>query len=170
MGCTLCTATKFCAKLVPSCCRHKLVSCLTNKDDLTLLEKIQSNIMRKKLEEQTPCTRENGFVSTQSLIFGGLVGNAASTKALMFVRPKVVEMWNELEKMQPSSKQLHVCGPPGTGKSTVAWAWACFTAQQKNVVWVNVDKFRQRLTIYYFFNQRMQSFEGITEVFKTYWM
>ena len=57
--------------------------------------------MEKKLENQSPCTRENTFVRTHSLKLSGLVcedDDNSNANALMFVRPKVVEMWNELEK------------------------------------------------------------------------
>ena len=135
MGCIITTAEKCCVSLVPSCLCRKLITPLLVDD-----------LVEKKLEKQAACTKENTYVHTNSQILGGLVGeDGKNINPLMFVRPKVVEMWNELEKIQPRT-QLHVRGPPGTGKTTVAWAWACFTAQQNNVLWVHVHKFRQRLS------------------------
>ena len=149
MGCVIVTANNYCSHLLPSCCRHKLVGCLVKK----------RNVLHKKLEDQDPCITQNKIVRTKSLKFGGLVGkDDINTSALMFVRSKVVEMWNELDNIQPR-KQLQVCGPPGTGKTTVAWAWACYTAQKQNVLWVHVNKFTQRLTICHFFCKCMRSFE-----------
>ena len=52
----------------------------------------------------------------------------------MFLRPEAVAEWEQLNNF---NKVLHVEGPPGTGKSTIAWAWACFKARDTNVVWVH---------------------------------
>ena len=124
--------------------------------------------MDKQLERQEPCSgqqMQNQFVRTHSRTFSGLIrpNDDHNANLLIFVRPSVVEMWNALDKMEGG--QLHVLGSPGTGKTTVAWAWACFKAQQRNVLWANISKTKQTTTICHFSNKRMNHFQGSTKHF-----
>ena len=57
-------------------------------------------------------------------------------------------MWSELDNLSSTQEieRLNVTGPPGTGKSTVAWAWACFksfgsgTKNAKSILWVHLNQ------------------------------
>jgi hypothetical protein len=84
------------------------------------------------LHDQLPCNDENSFVNAQHLKAAGWREN----EQLLFVRPEAVELWQKLESFD---KALHIEGPPGTGKSTLAWAWACFKAKTQKVLWVHRD-------------------------------
>ena len=52
---------------------------------------------------------------------------------------KQLTTWGWMQELvSPNSPHriLMVEGPPGTGKSTITWAWACFLAQRRrSVVW-----------------------------------
>ena len=55
----------------------------------------------------------------------------------VFVREETLSLWKAIENAVLSDRNLRVTGPPGTGKSTEAWAWACWKARdsKKKVVW-----------------------------------
>jgi hypothetical protein len=86
------------------------------------------------LHPQAACDELNGFFTVENLDAAGLVGT--STSQLLFVRQEALDEWNGLESFNGAFK---VDGPPGTGKSSIAWAWACFKAQTHSVLWVHVD-------------------------------
>ena len=56
------------------------------------------------------------------------------------MRSETVELWNALN--DTGDKNLSVDGPPGTGKSTEAWAWALWKAKKDNVTvtWYHLTK------------------------------
>ena len=54
----------------------------------------------------------------------------------IYLRQEAVEQWNGLESLE---KCVHIEGSPGTGKSTLTWAWACYMAASTNIVWVQCD-------------------------------
>jgi hypothetical protein len=56
------------------------------------------------------------------------------------VRDETVELWNALQNTGGNS--LSVDGPPGTGKSTEAWAWALWKAKKDKVTvtWYHLTK------------------------------
>ena len=118
-----------------------------------------------ELVAQEPCVEPNSFVTARLRTHSGL--DSSRDDLIMFVRPKVVEMWKQLENLRKpgGTQNLHVSGPPGTGKSTVAWAWACFTAKTHNVLWVHLNKSAGRITICHFFNKRMHVEQAGTNEF-----
>ena len=103
---------------------------------------------------QAECANVNGFVQCHHLVAGGWKGGDSQR---VFLRPEAVAEWERLNKLidrgddgndhnhdnndddgnDGRSKVLHIEGPPGTGKSTIAWAWACFKAQDTNVLWIH---------------------------------
>ena len=85
-----------------------------------------------ELHKQDACVEDNSFVQTKNLQCGGWTDD----EHLLFIRPEAAALWNKLNHFD---KALHIEGPPGTGKSTIAWAWACAMAQQKDVLWVHRD-------------------------------
>jgi hypothetical protein len=84
------------------------------------------------LLDQLACNDENSFVKAQHLKAAGW----SEGEQLLFVRPEAVELWQKLESFD---KALHIEGPPGTGKSTLAWVWACYKAKTQSVLWVHRD-------------------------------
>jgi hypothetical protein len=75
---------------------------------------------------------DDTFVKAENLQCGGW----SDEEQLLFIRPEAAALWKQLNAFD---KALHVEGPPGTGKSTIAWAWACSQAKEKNVLWVHRD-------------------------------
>jgi hypothetical protein len=83
--------------------------------------------------DQDRCDSNTPFVKATNLTCGGW----SNDEQLLFVRPEAVALWLALDNMD---KALHVEGPPGTGKSTISWAWACFRAKQNmSLLWVHRD-------------------------------
>ena len=75
-------------------------------------------------------------------------------------------MWDELDKLtSPRSRtfvQLNVVGPPGTGKSMVAWAWTCFTSCQKlnkNILWIHLNKGDNSIYLCHFRDGKMMTYQ-----------
>ena len=62
----------------------------------------------------------------------------------VFVREETLSLWNAIEHTVQLNQNLRISGPPGTGKSTEAWAWACWKAREskKKVVWFHFSKNR----------------------------
>jgi ABC-type cobalamin/Fe3+-siderophores transport system ATPase subunit len=79
---------------------------------------------------QVERAQENEFIECHHMNAGGWKDDTQH----VYLRKHAVDEWN---KLCQSNKVLHIEGPPGTGKSTIAWAWACFTAQKETVVWVH---------------------------------
>ena len=69
-------------------------------------------------------------------------GTDCSDECLIFVRKETAEMWSTLETKTALGVNLLVGGPPGTGKSTEAWAWARWKAHatEKKVTWFHFSK------------------------------
>ena len=90
------------------------------------------------LHHQAPCDGAGGVthVDVGNLLAGGWPVD----KQRIFVRPQVAGQWRRLQGLleDEDHSTLKVEGPPGTGKSTVAWAWACHLAGHGHaVVWVH---------------------------------
>mgnify|MGYP003884390987 CR=1 FL=1 len=84
------------------------------------------------LRYQASCGTEGKTV----LINAALRGKWNNTPRRIYLRKQAVAQWKKLDSLR---KVLHVTGPPGTGKSTIAWAWACHKAASTNIVWVQCD-------------------------------
>eukprot|EP00750_Incisomonas_marina_P022424 INCI4969.11.p1 GENE.INCI4969.11~~INCI4969.11.p1 ORF type:complete len:503 (-),score=80.44 INCI4969.11:978-2486(-) len=91
-----------------------------------------------RLHHQAPCDGADGVTHVD---VGNLkAGGWPVDKQRIFVRPQVAGQWRRLQGLlvDENHSTLKVEGPPGTGKSTVAWAWACFLAGYGHaVVWVH---------------------------------
>jgi hypothetical protein len=74
----------------------------------------------------------DSFVKAENLQCGGW----SAEEQLLFIRPEAADLWKQLNEFDNA---LHVEGPPGTGKSTIAWAWACWQAKEKSILWVHRD-------------------------------
>ena len=93
-----------------------------------------------RLHHQAPCDGADGVTHVD---VGNLkAGGWPVDKQRIFVRPQVAGQWRRLQGLlvDENHSTLKVEGPPGTGKSTVAWAWACYMARQQSVVWVHCDR------------------------------
>eukprot|EP00750_Incisomonas_marina_P022432 INCI4969.3.p1 GENE.INCI4969.3~~INCI4969.3.p1 ORF type:complete len:755 (-),score=101.31 INCI4969.3:75-2174(-) len=91
------------------------------------------------LHHQAPCDGANGVTHVD--VCNLKAGGWPVDKQRIFVRPQVAGQWRRLQGLlvDENHSTLKVEGPPGTGKSTVAWAWACYMARQQSVVWVHCD-------------------------------
>ena len=76
-------------------------------------------------------------VGQKNIGFGAVVA-----ENLIYVRQETVDMWNAIESEIVKGFNISVGGPPGTGKSTEAWAWARWKASsaKKKVVWFHFTK------------------------------
>ena len=56
---------------------------------------------------------------------------------ILYMRSEAVDLWKFLE----SSDKCMVDGPPGTGKSSIVWAWACYRAYHKKekILWMHFN-------------------------------
>jgi hypothetical protein len=87
------------------------------------------------LIEQDSFDQDGGWVTVKQKSIG--FGIACTDECFVFVRPESVEMWRALEAQVTDGGSLLVGGPPGTGKSTEAWAWARWRAMysKQKVTW-----------------------------------
>ena len=90
------------------------------------------------LGDQPALNTEGAFVNVGQKTLAGF----SAVESLLFVRSETVELWNALN--DTGDKNLSVDGPPGTGKSTEAWAWALWKAKKDNVTvtWYHLSKRR----------------------------
>ena len=88
------------------------------------------------LGDQTALDTKGEFVNVGQKTLAGF----SAVESLLFVRSETVELWNALN--DTGDKNLSVDGPPGTGKSTEAWAWALWKAKKDNVTvtWYHLTK------------------------------
>lgn len=78
------------------------------------------------LKKQEPCNISGKLIEVSRLKEAGLDFNTS----VLYVRVEVVRTWEFLEARHPAAA---VYGPPGIGKSTVVWAWACHLATTTNL-------------------------------------
>lgn len=88
------------------------------------------------LGEQTPLGTKGAFVNVGQKNLAGF----SSKESLLYVRDETIELWDALNDTGDNS--LSIDGPPGTGKSTEAWAWALWKAKNDNVTvtWYHLTK------------------------------
>lgn len=84
-------------------------------------------------------TTEDNIAKVHSLGNSGL-----SPTHPLYKREDVTQLWECLSNKQANT--IFVYGPPGVGKSTVAWAWALYTAKQNAVYWVHLGQSRYTYT------------------------
>lgn len=92
--------------------------------------------------QQQPLLRDNeGKDDTWVDVHYTKIAGFSSESIRVYVREEAHEMWVKMETLITSSS-LSVSGPPGTGKSTEAWAWALWKAQQSKVdiIWYHMTK------------------------------
>ena len=78
------------------------------------------------LKAQEPCNQRGKLVEVSRLKEAGLECNIE----VLYVREEVVRTWKFLEE---GHLKAAIYGPPGVGKSTVVWAWACHIATTTNL-------------------------------------
>eukprot|EP00808_Paulinella_micropora_P017374 g49289.t1 len=90
--------------------------------------------------DQQALVRKGDYVNVRHMKLAGL--SSPDSDCLLFVRQETVDLWNALERATIKNCNLCVDGPPGTGKSTEAWAWALWKAknQKTTVVWFHFSK------------------------------
>jgi hypothetical protein len=79
------------------------------------------------LRPQEPCNGTKKLVEVSQLKEAGL----EFTTSFLYVRGEVVRTW---EFLQADGDLKTVYGPPGVGKSTVVWAWACHKAANSDMI------------------------------------
>jgi hypothetical protein len=78
---------------------------------------------------------DQGLLKTQLMEKAGL-----KNCKMLYIRRDAEELWDALER---SSKEniVYVNGPPGTGKSSLVWTWACYRAcSNDKIVWMHMAK------------------------------
>jgi len=84
----------------------------------------------------TACAAAGQFVDIFHLKSAGLdtVDNGH-----LFVRTEWAKLWTFLT----GNSNLFLRGPPGTGKSSLVWAWCCWYASQNNPLrWIHITRFK----------------------------
>ena len=105
---------------------------------------------------------DNKFLQLHHLKLSGLF---SPDEFLIYERREVVEMWKELDSLashRSKFDRLNVLGPPGTGKSMVAWAWTCFNSLgnlRKNILWVHLCKGDSRIYLCHLSGGKMKTYE-----------
>jgi len=89
------------------------------------------------LPPQDPCDGTKPVVKISSLFASGL---ETIPELFLYVRDEVKDVWKALET---NTSSVLIQGPPGSGKSSICWCWACYisTIQQKNVLWIHFSRF-----------------------------
>eukprot|EP00026_Physarum_polycephalum_P004640 Phypoly_transcript_04662.p1 GENE.Phypoly_transcript_04662~~Phypoly_transcript_04662.p1 ORF type:complete len:553 (+),score=43.34 Phypoly_transcript_04662:310-1968(+) len=90
------------------------------------------------LPHSQSCTNVGDVIPIQRLFLAGLGSSGADT-VQYYVRLDAVTNWNILQN-HDWGNGLIFQGLPGVGKSLLAWAWCCNTAQTKKVLWLHVNK------------------------------
>ena len=90
------------------------------------------------LGDQAALDTEGAFVNVGQKKLAGF----SAEESLLYVRSETVELWKALSDTGVNS--LSIDGPPGTGKSTEAWAWALWKANEDlvTVTWYHLSKRR----------------------------
>ena len=83
--------------------------------------------------DQQRCDVQGSLVKVFLLKCAGL--SHSTDNFLLYVREDVVTFW---EKLEAQHKIFFIDGPPGIGKSTAAWAWACYAGRTKPICWIHV--------------------------------
>jgi hypothetical protein len=76
------------------------------------------------------------WFKVNNLMFAGL--DFTNDEKILFAWDKCVKLWSEIDEIECA---MIIQGPPGVGKSTEVWVWACHQAIElkKSVLWVHVD-------------------------------
>jgi hypothetical protein len=121
---------------------------------------------------QEPLDKPNTFVNVKQKKLAGF----SSDSNIIFVREESVDLWKALNNAVTEKINLMVNGPPGTGKSTEAWAWALWiaTTNKTKVTWfhaghadavkVLIDGIGEKITTSSF-TQDIENSEGTLLVF-----
>jgi len=64
-----------------------------------------------------------------------LAGCSKASEVDLYIRKEAKEMWKWLDEQQGV---VYVHGPPGTGKSSIAWAWICHKSTTKTILWISL--------------------------------
>ena len=91
---------------------------LLTRDQSSAKQRVE--LSEQKLSDQQALTTIDQFVDIKQQDLAGL--SVKNTR--FYVRPESVDLWNKIENVTNEGNNLRVSGPPGTGKSTEAWAWA----------------------------------------------
>jgi hypothetical protein len=78
---------------------------------------------------------ENSFVSSQHLKSAGL--SSTNNSSILFMRPEATQLLADLQL--PEDLSLIIQGPPGSGKSSIVWLWACSMAAISDILWVHLQ-------------------------------
>ena len=78
-----------------------------------------------------------GFVEAKMVNIAGLIPSQEDLTVPLYLREAAVTL---LQSLNSQHQSLLVEGPPGTGKSSLIWLWACTQAHQQNVLWLHVDR------------------------------
>ena len=128
----------------------------------------------RRLHHQAPCDGAGGVthVDVGNLRMAGLVSASAPHSQPIFLRQEAIDQFVWLHEFVAGNHEVdtdggrevarvaHIEGPPGTGKSTITWAWACELARQQPVVWAHHSSdLHQASTVTLLAGGRVASFE-----------
>jgi len=132
------------------------------------------------LHHQAPCDGANGVthVDVGNLRMAGLVSASAPHSQPIFLRQEAIDQFVWLRAFiagnhhvdtdggREVARVAHIEGPPGTGKSTITWAWACELARQQPVLWAHhSSNLRESTTVTLLAGGRLASFKWRGENF-----
>ena len=59
----------------------------------------------------------------------------------LYIRKEAMDLWQSLSSFVTGRKTtLYVHGPPGTGKSSITWAWTCTNSNSREILWVGLKR------------------------------
>mmetsp|Transcript_999 Transcript_999/g.1221 ORF Transcript_999/g.1221 Transcript_999/m.1221 type:complete len:589 (-) Transcript_999:188-1954(-) len=74
------------------------------------------------------------FISSKHLKVAGL---STADSNILFMREEACQLLKKLQEDEDHSFLIQ--GPPGSGKSSVVWLWACLMATTSDIMWVHLD-------------------------------
>jgi len=79
------------------------------------------------------CDTSGQFINLSNLIVAGL---DTVDQRRMYVREEWTKLWKDLN----GDENIFLTGAPGTGKSSLVWAWCLWRAQEETIQWIHFTR------------------------------